>query len=211
MSSISITQLEAIRKNPASFAKSIKDGTAEKRSFGGKPKSVKWFESALTYHETADISKAIDRLEQSFSNRKETRSNLKELERLINSLDNYVDEYTKSGYILIDKRVNMDIPISKTLKLTGWIWLIYLKPVKGCAGFIISKEINEIKWNLELRFPIIQDYLANLYGYDPQEIDVGVIDFITGIHYSKSYSKSEINDSILEFEQIRTKINKVLS
>jgi hypothetical protein len=211
MSNISISQLETIRKNPISYAKSIKDGKVEQKSFGGRPKSVKWLESVLTYHTTSDISKAIDNLEQAFSNRQDTRANLRELEKLINALDNYVDEYTKSGYIFIDKKINMDIPITKTLKITGWIWLIYLKPDTGCAGFIVSKEINEMKWKLELRFPIIQDYLATkLYGYSSKDVDVGLIDFQTGKLYTNSFSEIEISDSLLEFEQIKNKMKKVL-
>lgn len=211
MSSLSITNLESIRKNPIPFARSLKIGTYEKPSIGGRPKSVKWFDSILKYHETSDISQAVDKLESSFSNRKNTTANQRELENLMNALYVYVEDYQRSGYFFVDKRIRLDIPITTTLKLTGWIWLVYMKSEGGKLGLIISKEVNELKWNLELRFPLIQNYIAQkVYGCALEDVEVGVIDFLTGRNYTKTYDKDEIELSLEEFEQIKTKIGKIL-
>ena len=211
MNKISITNLEKARMNPSKFGKSMLDGTLSSASFGGRPKSMKWHDAVMEYHNTSDISKAVTRLENSFSNRKDTAKNRREVEDLIIALDTYVDEYTKKGFIHFDKTINIDKQLSPRIKLSGWIWLLNMKSVGGYAGYIISKDVDSVNWMLELRFPIIQDYIANtLYGCQIEDVDVGVIDYTTGNHFTMSYSQEDINEALTELTEISSAIDKVL-
>lgn len=211
MNKISITNLEKARANPSQFGKALLDGSLSARSFTGWPKSMKWHGAVIEYHNTGDISKAITKLENYFSNRKDTPKNRRELEDLIIALDNYVDEYNKKGYIYFDNKINIDKIITPQIKISGWIWLLNIKPNGGYSGYIISKAVDEINWMLELRFPIIQDYIAtNLYGCKLEEVDVGVIDYTTGNHYVTCFSKEYINDALVELNEIGSTISNIL-
>ena len=212
MKSFSITQLEIARKNPSNFANSLKEGTFSGGSFGGRPKSMRWFDAVIVYHTTSDISKAISALEQSFSNRKDTVYNRRELEKLIIALDNYTEEHNKLGYIHSDNRINIKITFSPQVKLTGWIWILNMKSDGGYAGYFVSKDIDEINWRSELRFPVIQEYIANsIYGCALDNVDVGIIDFHTGKHYHMCYSEESIKDAITEINNIGRTISTILS
>lgn len=212
MNKISITNLEKARMNPSKFGKSMLDGTLSSGAFGGRPKSMKWHDAVMEYHKTNDISKAITKLENSFSNRKDTAKNRREVEDLIIALDNYVDEYTKKGFIHFDKTINIDKQLSPVVRLSGWIWLLNMKSAGGYAGYIISKEVDSLNWMLELRFPIIQDYIANtLYGCQITDVDVGVIDYTTGNHYTACYSQGDINDALTELNDISSTISNILN
>ncbi|WP_047449912.1 hypothetical protein [Alistipes sp. ZOR0009] len=211
MNKISITNLEKARSNPSQYGKALLNGSLASNSFGGRPKSMKWHDAVMEYHNTGYISKAISKLEHSFSSRKDTQKNRRELEDLIIALDNYVDEYNKKGYIHFDKTINIDKQLTPQIKISGWIWLLNIKPVGGYSGYIISKDVDEINWMLELRFPIIQDYIAStLYGCKINEVDVGVIDYTTGIHYTTSYSQEDIEDALEELNEIGLTISNIL-
>lgn len=211
MYKISITNLEKARMNPSKFGKSIVEGTLSSGAFGGRPKSMKWHDAVMEYHRTNDISKAISRLENSFSNRKDTAKNRREVEDLIIALDNYVDEYTNKGFIHFDKTININKQLSSKIRLSGWIWLLNRKSTGGYAGYIISKEVDSLNWMWELRFPIIQDYIANtLYGCQITDVDVGVIDYTSGNHFTISYSQKDIHDALAELTKISSTIDKIL-
>lgn len=211
MKKISITNLEKARNNPSKFGKSLLDDTISSGAFGTIPKSMKWHGAVIEYHNTNDLSKAISKLENSFSKRSDSPKNRNELKKLIIALDNYVNEYTTNGFIHFDKRVNIDIQLSPKIKLSGWIWLLNMKSTGGYAGYIISKNIGNHDWMLDLRFPIMQEYIANtLYGCLINEVDVGVIDYTTGNHFTTSYSQEEIHKALNKLNEISSTINNML-
>ena len=212
MNKISITNLEKARMNPSKFGKSMLDGTLSSGAFMGRPKSMKWHDAVMEYHHTNDISKATMRLENSFSHRKDTAKNRKEVESLIIALDTYVNEYTEKGFIYFDKTINIDKQLSPKIRLSGWIWLLNMKSTGGYAGYIISKKVDTHNWMLELRFPIIQDYIANtLYGCQIADVDVGVIDYTTGNHFTIKYSQEDIDEALTELNEISVTINNILN
>lgn len=212
MNKLSITNLEKARENPSKYGKAIKDGTLENNSFNSRPKSMKWLDAVMVFHNTGDLSKAILKLENSFSNRKDTPKNRRELEALIIALDNYVDEHNMKEFIHFDKTININLQLSPQLKISGWIWLLNIKAEGGYSGYIISKNVDEINWMLELRYPIVQDYIANtLYGCKLDEVDVGVIDYTTGKHYTICYSQEDIDEALEELNDLGSIISNILN
>jgi ribonuclease HI len=210
MKKFSISQLEVARRNANTFANALKND-AKGSSFGGRPKSVRWLDAIGVYHNSNDISSAINKLSQAFSRRKDTTNNRKELESLIQSLENYVHTHHKLNYIFLEKSHSVEIFLSNKVKITGWIWLLNMKPNGERAGYMISKDIKDTSWQNELRFPIIQDYIANkIYGCELNEVEVGVIDFKTGNHHTKKYSAGEIKRAITELDSIGTTITNIL-
>ena len=212
MNKLSITNLEKARVNPSKYANDMKNGDLSVSFGGGRAKSLRWHDAVLLYHETGDITKATLKLEQSFSNRKNTPKNRRELEDLIIALDTYVNEHNNKGYIHIDKRVSIVKQLSPQLLISGWVcWLLNMKSNGGYAGYVITKDVDEINWMLELRFPIIQEYIANtLYGCKIEEVDVGIIDYTTGNHYSICFSQEDIDEAEKELNEMGSIFNNIL-
>jgi len=213
MNKISITNLEKARANPSKYGIELKKGPQTINFGGGRAKSMRWHDAVLVYHDSGELTKAISKLEQSFGNRKDTSKNRRELEDLIIALDTYVNEYNNKGYIHIDKRVSIEKQLASQLWLSGWAcWLLNMKDKGGYSGFIITKNVDEINWMLELRYPIIQDYIANtIYGCNINEVDVGVIDYTTGCHHSICYSQEDINDALEELYEMGVTIIEILN
>lgn len=212
MNKLSITSLERARVNPLKYGNAIKDGGLENNYFGGRAKSVRWHDAVMVYHNTGDIAKATLKLEHSFSNRKNTRKNRRELEDLIIALDNYVNEHHEKGYVHLDKRVSIKKQLTSQLLISGWAcWLLNMKEGGGYSGYVITKDVDEINWMLELRYPIIQDYIANtLYGCKIEEVDVGVIDYTTGNHYTICFTQEDIDDALEELNEMGSIISVIL-
>jgi hypothetical protein len=210
MKKVSLPNLEKARANPSKFGKSILDGSLDVY-YGGRPKSVRWLEAILQYHNTNDLSKAITKLENSFSNRKDTPAHRKELEDLIWSLDNFIKEIEKSNLILIENKKTMNKIITSQIRLSGWIWLIYMKPEGGYVGYVVSSDFDEINWMLELRFPIIQDYISNsLFGCDIKDVDVGIIDYTIGNSNLICYPQEQITEAIDELQKVGNIISNIV-
>ncbi|MGD0590001.1 MAG: hypothetical protein ABSA44_04275 [Bacteroidota bacterium] len=211
MKKFSIRQLEAARNNPSAFAASIKQGTLGSGQFGGRPKSVRWLDAIGVYHKTSNLSEAINSLERSFSNRINTNKNRIEIDRLIQALKNYVKEHKKYGYIYLEKAHPIEIILSTKVKLTGWIWLLNMTADGGRSGYIISKQIEDNTWKSELRFPIIQNYIANkIYGCNLNDVDVGLVDYLTGVHYRTRFSENIIKNSLKELTTIGNTITSLI-
>src|SRR5664280_214997 len=184
MKKFSISLLESARSNPILFGKSLKEGSSISNQFGGgRPISVRWLDAVGIYHRTLDISLAISSLEKAFINRKDTSRNRKEVENLIFALENYVLEFNRLGYEHLEKAHSMQIILSPKVKITGWIWSLNMTSSGGRSGFMLTKGIIDTRWQSELRFPIIQDYIANhIYGCELNQVEVGVIDYTNGHH-----------------------------
>jgi len=206
MKKFSITKLEEARRTPIKFAQTLLEGDS---GFGGYgyPKSVRWLDAVGVYHDTTNLSSATNSLVNSFSNRKDTARNRKEVEKLIQSLETYVDEHERLGYFHLERRYNIEILLSPKIRITGWIWLLNMTAESGRSGFIISKDISGSSWQDELRFPILQDYIANeIYGCNLDDVEVGIIDYLTGVHHITQYQENDVVTAVKELTEIGNKI-----
>ena len=205
MKKFSITQLENARRNPVDFAKQLNSTTAQPVTFTGYPKSMRWLNAINIFHEHNDISKSITYIEEAFRNRQQTSKNRKEVESFIEALGYYEDQLNLKKCSLIKSREPIDIPLSHLVRISGIIPIILMKPVTGFAAYFISQE--NTMWASELKFPIVQHYLANsVFNVDSSEIDVGYIDFFTGNFHEICFPQAEIDTAINELNDIGQKI-----
>lgn len=210
MKKFSISNLESARKNPSDFGKTLNKGDNPNSVFN-RPKSVRWLDAVKVYHNTLNLSNAINGLERSFSNRKDTPKNKREVETLIFALEHYVFEHNKLEYIHLESCHSIEIILSPKVKITGWIWLINMTNTGGRTGYVVTNKVIDSTWESELRFPIIQNYIANnIYGCEMDEVEVGVIDFTTGQHHHTTFSSEEIEDALSELDSIGHDITNVL-
>jgi len=208
MNKLSISKLEVARKNPKEFAINLmKEST---RSFGGYPKSQRWLTAINEFHTSNDVSKAIKILENSFSNRKNTAKNRRELNDFMIAVDSYSNVFAKRNFVFIKSRENVNLEITKKIQLSGQIPLILMKPKKGFTAYFIVKEINS-NWREELRFPIVQSYVAQqIFSCEIKDVDVGVIDFYTGEIQEETYEADVIENSNEELKKIGRAISRIL-
>lgn len=201
MSKFSITQLEAARKNPTLFARNLKATSGVKSSFFGRSKFTRWQDSVGEFHKQDDLSKAINYLEKSFSNRADNSKNRNELARFITSLDAYAYQFKKKGFTVLDRRKNIHIDLNTKVFISGQIPIIYMNTNGGFSVYFFSQ--SSLGWESELRFPIIQKYFAeDIYGVDFNKIDVGVFCIDNDKFSHKIFSELEIKNAEKELKKI---------
>jgi hypothetical protein len=206
MKKFSITELETARRLPVDFGKALKDGATSASNFGGYPKSMRWLNAICKYHEEQDISKAILSLEKGFSSRKDTAKNRQELEAFIDALSNYESEIKKRKLSLIKSREPVSLTLTRLVKITGQIPVIFMKPAAGFSAYFITKE--NILWETELKYPVIQNYIAaDIFSCNVDEVEVGYIDYYSGEFHEISFSPSEIKSADKELKEIGESIS----
>ncbi|RLD83953.1 MAG: hypothetical protein DRJ10_02465 [Bacteroidetes bacterium] len=104
----------------------------------------------------------------------------------------------------------MSIELSDKVRLAGQIGIIH-EHRKGFVAYIITDTVNELTWALELRFPIIQNYIANeICNCSAEKVDVGLIDYTSGKEFIANYSNEEIKEAIEELNKIGKVITQEL-
>ena len=158
MSKFSITQLETARQNPTLFANNLKATAGTKSTFFGRSKFTRWQDSVGEFHKQNDLSKAINYLEKSFSNRADNSKNRNEVIRFISSLDEYVNQFKKKEFTFLDRKKKIHIDLNAKVFISGQIPIIYMNNKGGFSIYFFSQSSSG--WESELRFPIIQKYFA---------------------------------------------------
>jgi len=205
MSKFSITQLEIARKNPTQFANNLKAAVGTKTVFFGTPKFTRWQNAVGEYHKQNDLSKAINYLEKSFSKRADTAKNRNEVTQFIISLDAYVAEFNKKGFCFQKTNERIHIDLNSKIYISGQVPVIYMNTKGGFSAYFFSQ--SGIGWESELRFPIVQKYLAeNVYGVELDKIEVGIFKTNTNKFSQQIFSEKEIREAVKEL----TKIGKIM-
>lgn len=187
----SITDLEKARRNPAEFAKNLKNADPSENKHGGYPKTMRWLDAVCAFHQNGDISEGFDKLEQGLGGRKPTKKHRTELETLLTALNEYKGEVTKRKLSLIKSREKIRLNINSEVEVSGIVPLIFMKPASGFSAYFIS--LNNTAWRNELKFPVVQSFIAEtVFKTNVEEIEVGYIDYLTGEFDETSFSASEL-------------------
>jgi len=203
----SISKLELARINPKDFGTHLKEDSPE--PFTNSPKSVRWLNAVGVYHKEGNLSDAINNLENSFSNRKKNKKNIAEVETLINALISYVNDHSFLEYNFFSHRHKMEINLSDKLKTTGWIWIIN-KTYNGFSGYVIVNDNDSHNWQNQLRFPIIQNYIATkIFKCPIENVEVGIINYYEGKHHKTTFSQEDITYSLNELKLIGNEISSL--
>ncbi|MBA9073497.1 hypothetical protein GGR22_001623 [Flavobacterium gossypii] len=204
-----MSKLETARINPRDFGAHLRDDTEE--PFNNRPKSVRWLDAVSTYHKTGSISKAIIYLENSFSNRQKNKKNITEVENLVSSLYSYASDHSNLKYTYYNHKHTMEIYLSEKVKTTGWIWIINKTDYGGYSGYIVVNDSDSHNWEKQLRFPLIQNYIAkHIFKCESNLVEVGIINYYEGKHHKISYNKRDIKSAKKELKFLGTEISSFL-
>ncbi|WP_439483987.1 hypothetical protein [Cyclobacterium plantarum] len=207
MTKFSISKLESARQNPTQFAQTLKsDDSGSGARFS---KYMAWQLSVFKYHTTNDLSQAINYFESTFRrNFAENPNNDRQREAFIMTLQAYATEHVKLGLTYVEHKKRIGIDLSQKLKITGEIPLIHLNSNSGYSAYFFTKDSTT--WESELKFPIIQDYMANFYGVDLSEVEVGVFGIDNEQLSQITYSDQEVADAIKELNTIGQTIMSII-
>lgn len=200
MNKISFSQLESARKNPAAFAKTL---TAPSGSTPRFSKFMAWQLAVNRYHkERGDLSKAINYFEATFMrNFADNSKNIAERENWILDLQAYSTDDIKKKLTYIEHKKRISIPLTNKVRLGGELPLVKMNNKGGYSIYFFSRDST--LWEGELRFPIIQNYVAStLYEVDLSEVEVGVYGLDLRKHLQRSYTQKEVDDAEKELKAI---------
>lgn len=205
MIKFSITKLESARKNPLSFARSLKQGLSSGNFTYSKYMS--WQNAVFNYHKSQDERHAIHYLINALLKFKSIQRDKRELQEYIQKLQLYISDHHSMGNYFVESRKRILIDAHPHVKITGQVPIINMNPNLGYRIYFFSKEV--FNWENELRFPLIQYYFAeHVFGCELSELEVGIYCFETSAHYQKSYSKMNVTDALEETLKIGEALNK---
>lgn len=208
MNKISLSQLESARKNPAAFAKSLSSASSGTPRFS---KFMAWQLAVHRYHkEKSDLSKAINYFEATFMrNFADNRKNESEKEQWILELQAYSADDIKRKLTFVEPKKRISIPLTSKVRLGGELPLIKMNNKGGYSIYFFSRE-NSL-WEDELRFPIVQNYVAStLYNVDLDEVEVGVYSLDLKKHLHRSYTQKQVDEAEKELRAIGTAVSLAL-
>ena len=207
MTKFSISNLESARQNPTQFAQSLK--SKDEGWLGGKSKFSAWKYAVNEYHKSHDLVKAINYFESTFTRWfADNKKNEREKQNWIQILESYTSEHSKRGLTYVEHKKRIRIVLSSKLSITGEIPIVNLNSSFGYAAYFFTKDSTT--WESELKFPIIQDYIANFYGVDLSEVEVGIFSIDAEKLSQVTYSDQEVADAIKELRIIGQTITSII-
>lgn len=208
MNKISFSQLESARKNSAAFAKSLNAPSGSTPRFS---KFMAWQLAVSCYHkERGNLSKATNYFEATFMrNFAATSKNTVERENWILDLQAYSTDDIKKKLTYVEHKKRISIPLTSKVRLGGELPLIKMNNKGGYSIYFFSREST--LWENELRFPVIQNYVAStLYGVDLSDVEVGVYSMDLKKHLQRSFTQKEVDDADKELKAIGKAVSLAL-
>lgn len=206
MNRFSISQLENARRDPISFAKSLSSAS---QGYGSFSRYMAWLFSVYNFHKH-DLQAALAYFDAVFNrNFVPSPINKAKYEDYVQLLHVYSQEYDKLNLNFVEYRKRLEIILTDKVKISGELPIISMNDKLGYTLYFFIKESN--KWQTELKFPVVQDYIANsVYGVSLAAVDVGVFDIEAEKFSLKTYSNSDVTDAINELKSLGKKISKNL-
>lgn len=202
MLTVSCSVLENARKDPAFYVQSLLNGVERK---GQQGMFSYWRSVARLIHEKQiEIGEAIGILENKFSRFNPTAANKVKQNGLIESLIRYNREFLKNNFEFEKggKRILWDI--HNEVRLTGntpWV----VKRKNQFYSFLYTEK--DFDWTNELRFPLLQNYIAKEIAKCENSImNIGIYNLENANFDFRVYDEEQIEDAISE---TRTLFNDV--
>lgn len=208
MNKISFSQLESARRNPAAFAKALTNPSGSNARFS---KFMAWQLAVNRYHkEKGDLSKAVNYFETTFMrNFADNPKNASEREDWILKLQAYSTDNIKRKLTYVEHKKRVNIPLTSKVRLGGELPLIKMNSNGGYSIYFFSREDTD--WEGELRFPVIQNYVAlTLYNVELNEVEVGVYSLDSQKHLQRSFIKKEVDEAEKELKEIGKAVSLAL-
>lgn len=174
---ISHRDLEAARSDPRAWARS--SDTPEPRRYS---RYGLLLNSITCYHRSRDLDEAMRYLRDGYV-RNFKRPEF--LDMLENRLSTYVEDYLALDGATVLWRVRVSHEIASDLELRGEIPRVDLRTDGKYAAWLFSQEPTE--WRNQLRMPLIQEFVSELYAVHLSDVTVGFYCFALRSYESACY------------------------
>jgi hypothetical protein len=205
MIKIQCSVLEQVRKNPVLHGQILASNITLGRG-GTHGMLAYWQDVSLNLHKQEyDFARGIKELQKTFFNFEETVKNYKKQDFLQDSFVKYHKNFNKRKFELVETRKRINWNISSVGLLTGLTPWVFKANNKFYSYLFTEREYS---WNTELRFPLIQSYLAyKILECDISVVNIGIYSLSTDNFFFKNFSQPEINGAIDETVDIFKKVN----
>lgn len=196
---VSCSKLEEIRKNPLAFVQQLLE---EKKSDGGSYGMFQCWQSKVKaiHSEEMSFAEAVKGLQQRFMRYADNAKNKKKQEFLLDRLKPYFEEFDKREFVYLGSQTKVFWQILSDVALTGYAPYIVSKGNNFAAYYFTELPIT---WKDQLRFPLLQYYLAkNICICEPEQLEIGTYCLNTLSFDLKKYTEEEIKASISETEEM---------
>jgi hypothetical protein len=196
---ISITKLEEARVDARTVAKLL---TVQTSGGGGKTfKGVFGTYIGKFHNDETDIGKLVTQLSDAFKlGFVPNEANYKKSNKYVEAFIVYAEYMSKYELGLDAHFTNVNWAFDKDLSLYGRSPTLCSSDTRNIA-FAITENSNN--WLNELKFPILQKYLADKYfKCDVDKVEMGVFDVTKKAFEFKIFSNDEIEEAILQTTNI---------
>jgi len=200
MISISCSVLEQVRKNHALYAEALI--MSEKNQKGGTHGMFAyWQDIAKKIHsDELNMNEGIKELQFKFLRFDHTKRNQEKQSRLLNHLVKYMQSHKKQKFVYYLSRKRIVWNLTPDVRLTGLTPWVFKNDEEYFAYFCIENETN---WQTELRFPLLQKYIAeHILECSVNSLSVGVYCLETNDFQFRCFSQTEVRKAVSEVKQL---------
>lgn len=186
--------LEEGRSNP-SYLKNLTSS-----GYGGRGRYSYWQDAVGHYHKSGNLPDVGEKhIIEKFGRFVQNANAKRELDAYLHKYQKYVESYEALDNTTSYTAKLMDMDISFGNRLGGRINRID-ESDSGLEAYLFIKESSI--WTAELRFPLIQAYIAQYFNRKLSEIRVGTFCLETEEHESRRFSKGDVEGALEEIRNL---------
>jgi hypothetical protein len=196
---ISHKDLEACRLSPKSWVEAQRSSGGARRLSYGRALGL----AICEFHKTNSIGAASAKIDKYVA---KNFTNQKRITKLYQNLDEYAKWFAGSGIISADSNVLLAFPGDQNWQLGGYISRID-SLASGYRAVLFEGITSD--WKDQLRMPLIQTAVAQLYGRPASEVRVGIQEIDGNALADIRYQKAERDSALAEFMGIGVRVYKL--
>lgn len=208
MLNISISKLEQARKNPQVFAASLSEIP---KGFGGSGSFNGTFKSYIgKFHDDNENKEKYNRQLQDAYKLKfvENLKNNKRAEKYCKAFANYTDYMLEHGFGLDNFFTRINLKLLSDVLLGGNSPILSSSDTRNMA---FSIEENPSSWQHELKYPILQKYLADkYYKCELDKVEIGVFNINSCQFELKVFNSIEIEEAFEEARNVLGEVSRIM-
>jgi hypothetical protein len=124
-------------------------------------------------------------------------------------LDNYILWHKQSGVLVADHKIRIAMDLGNGVLLGGEFSRLDVSPTNDTYTALLIAA-NASMNQSELRWPLVQKYIADSYGRPVEKVNVGVQDLFSHGLAVKSFSKSQIARAVDEATELADEVTSFL-
>ncbi|MCB9046767.1 MAG: hypothetical protein H6550_11600 [Chitinophagales bacterium] len=213
MIEIRCTKIEQCRNQPALYGKLLALKQALQEGQNGNfnsGMSSKWRSAALTVHHGADIDTAYNNLAFNLGTFSSKACKEKQ-EPMLDSFTSYFEQLNNNGWQFKygNKQVSWQ-GLHDEVKMTGQAPWIMERNGRYHCHYITEKPYPG--WQQQLRYPLLQQYIANnILDCDPQLVSIGIYTILDKQFIMMRYAEDELQEAQAEARNIFADVHRAFT